>query len=77
MVQNTPEAQRMAELMSDVWIAFARTGNPATKAIPDWPRFNTETRPTMIFNLQPQIANDPRGQERRYFKPVQYIQPGT
>ncbi len=77
MVANTAGAQKMADIMSDVWIAFARTGNPNTKTIPEWPRFNLETRPTMIFDLQPRIENDPRGNERQYFAPVRYIQPGT
>jgi para-nitrobenzyl esterase len=77
MVNNTADAQKMADIMSEVWIAFARTGNPNTKTIPDWPRFNMENRPTMIFDLQPRIENDLRGQERQYFAPVRYIQPGT
>ena len=77
MVNNTADAQKMADMMSEVWIAFARTGNPHTGTIPDWPRFNVDNRPTMIFDLQPRIENDPRGQERQYFAPVRYIQPGT
>jgi para-nitrobenzyl esterase len=77
MVPNTAEAQKMADIMSDVWIAFARTGHPLTKMIPEWPRFNLENRPTVIFDLQLRIENDPRGQERKYFAPVRYIQPGT
>jgi para-nitrobenzyl esterase len=71
------DQQKMAYMMSDVWIAFARTGNPNTPAIPSWPRFNMEQRPTMIFDSVPRIENDPRGQERKYFAPVEYIQPGT
>jgi len=77
MVSNTADAQKMADIMSDVWIAFARTGNPNIKTIPEWPRFNLKTRPTMIFDLPPRIENDPRGYERLYFAPVRYIQPGT
>jgi para-nitrobenzyl esterase len=77
MVNNTTDAQKMADIMSDVWIAFARNGNPNIKTIPEWPRFNLETRPTMIFDLPPRIENDPRGYERLYFAPVRYIQPGT
>jgi para-nitrobenzyl esterase len=38
MVNNTTDAQKMADIMSDVWIAFARTGNPNIKTIPEWPR---------------------------------------
>ena len=77
IVGTSPEAQRMADMMSAVWIAFARTGNPDTPDIPHWPRFNLESRPTMIFDLPPNVENDPRGNERRLFEPVPYIQPGT
>jgi para-nitrobenzyl esterase len=37
MVGNGPDAQRMADLMSDSFVAFARTGNPSTKEIGTWP----------------------------------------
>jgi para-nitrobenzyl esterase len=77
MVSKSAEAQTLADIMSEVWIAFARTGNPQTKAIPDWPRFNVHDRPTMIFDLQSRIEHDPRGKERKLFVPVLYIQPGT
>jgi len=70
-------AQRVADLMSDALIAFARTGNPATPALPAWPRHDLTKRPTMLFDLPPRLAEDPRGEERRFFAPVPYVQPGT
>jgi para-nitrobenzyl esterase len=60
-------AQTMADLMSDALIAFSRSGNPGTPALPAWPRFNVEQRPTMIFDLPPRVENDPRGAERKLF----------
>jgi len=57
-------SQRMADLMADAWIAFARTGNPATAALPDWPRYDAQTRATMIFDLQPRLVSDPDKAER-------------
>jgi para-nitrobenzyl esterase len=71
------EAQQLADLMSDALIAFARTGNPNTPALPAWPRFELLRRPTMIFDLPPRVENDPRGAERRLFAPIPYVQPGT
>ena len=61
---ETVETQRMADLMADAWIAFARTGNPNTPALPQWPAYNIETRPTMIFDLDPKLVSDPDGEER-------------
>lgn len=77
MTGVSPEAQQMADIMSEAWIAFARTGNPDTPNIPHWPRFELENRPTMVFDLPSKVENDPRGNERKLFAPVIYIQPGT
>ncbi|PTY03748.1 carboxylesterase [Opitutaceae bacterium EW11] len=72
-----PHAQTLADSMADALIAFARTGNPSTPKGPVWPRFELQKRPTMIFGLPPRVENDPRGNERKLFAPVVYVQPGT
>lgn len=72
-----PEASRLAAVMSDVWIAFARTGRPASPALPAWPVYDLERRRTMIFDVEPRVVDDPRGVERRLFSQVPYVQPGT
>jgi para-nitrobenzyl esterase len=56
---------KLAGLMSDAWIAFARTGNPNTAALPDWPRYETGRRPTMIFDVEPRVVNDPESEVRK------------
>ena len=66
-VKRSAGAQTIADLMSDALIAFSRSGNPGTPALPAWPRFNVEQRPTMIFDLPPRVENDPRGAERKLF----------
>ena len=77
MTGGGPEAQRLADQMSDTLIAFARTGNPNNPAIPHWPRFDLQTRPTMIWDTTSHIANDPRGEERKLIAQAPYVQPGT
>ncbi len=62
-----PEAQRLADLMSEAWIAFARTGNPGNALLPEWPAYNADTRPAMVFDVEPSVVNDVRGEERRWF----------
>ncbi len=61
---ETAATKRMADLMADAWIAFARTGNPNTAALPQWPTYDAGQRATMIFDLDPEVVNDPDGAER-------------
>ncbi|HTD97406.1 MAG TPA: carboxylesterase/lipase family protein [Edaphobacter sp.] len=71
------EAQRVADQMSETLIAFARTGDPNNKAIPRWPRFELQKRPTMVWDVVSRVEDDPRGQERRLIEQAAYLQPGT
>jgi para-nitrobenzyl esterase len=59
---ENPDA--LASLMSESWATFARTGNPSTKRLP-WPAYDSATRPTMIFDKQSRVENDPRGELRK------------
>jgi para-nitrobenzyl esterase len=74
---GSADAQKLADAMSSALLAFARNGNPNTREIPQWPRFNVEHRPTMIFDVPVHAEDDPRGAERKLFAPIVYIQPGT
>jgi para-nitrobenzyl esterase len=71
------DSRRLAAQMSDTWIAFARTGNPNTKNLPNWPAFDLARRQTMVFDSESRLAGDPRGDERRLFAQAPYVQPGT
>ena len=81
MVGASAEDQHRAQLMSDIvsetYIAFAKTGNPNNVHAPKWPAFNLQHRPTLIFDLPSRIEDDPRGRERKYLGQVPYVQPGT
>jgi para-nitrobenzyl esterase len=59
-----PEAVALADRVSDAWIAFARTGDPNTKKLPRWPKFNATERPTMVFNTVSKVENDPIKEQR-------------
>jgi para-nitrobenzyl esterase len=72
-----PDARRMADLFSDAFIAFARTGSPRTPALPAWAPYSLERRETMLMNVTPQLADDPRGEERKLFTTVPFVQQGT
>jgi para-nitrobenzyl esterase len=56
----------LEDKMSAAWAAFARTGNPNHKGLPNWPKFDPKsTRATMIFNHECKVVNDPNGEERK------------
>jgi para-nitrobenzyl esterase len=72
-----PQAQQMADQMSETFIAFAKKGNPNNKLIPRWEPYTLPRRRTMVFNVPSHLEDDPRGAERRLFAKVPYVQPGT
>lgn len=72
-----PQAQAMADMMSEAFIAFARSGDPNSRFIPRWEPYDMTRRQTMIFDVPPRLEDDPRGAERRIFAKVPYVQPGT
>ena len=72
-----PQAQPMADQMSEAFIAFARSGNPNNKQIPTWKKYTLPRRETMVFDVPSHLESDPRGAERRLFAKVPYVQPGT
>jgi len=59
-----PAAQRLADEMSAAWVAFARTGNPNHRGIPQWTPFDAATRQTLVFGPDTALVNDP-GKEQR------------
>lgn len=77
MTGDAPEAVRLAALMSDTWINFARTGDPNHEGLPNWQAYSQAKRPTMSFSVQSHLVDDPRGGERRLIVQVPYTQPGT
>jgi para-nitrobenzyl esterase len=56
--------QRLSEQIMDAWIAFARTGNPATAALPAWPAYTAGRRTTMVFDESVSVVDAPMEAER-------------
>ncbi|MFN7923232.1 MAG: carboxylesterase family protein [Bryobacteraceae bacterium] len=59
-----PEAEQLSRQLSAAWAAFARTGNPGTKALP-WPAYTMDRRSTMIFDGDKSGAVDDPDKEER------------
>ncbi|MEJ2132246.1 MAG: carboxylesterase/lipase family protein [Gammaproteobacteria bacterium] len=71
-VRPADAAQPLADIMSDTWINFARTGNPNHDGLPEWPSYSLDARATMIFDLPCRIENDFGTTERTAWEPVFY-----
>jgi para-nitrobenzyl esterase len=54
----------LATKVSSAFASFARTGNPNTGGLPNWPQFDTKTRATMAFNNDCEVLDDPYRDER-------------
>jgi para-nitrobenzyl esterase len=74
---NGEAARKMAAVVSETFIAFARTGNPNNPLIPEWKPYTLPNRETMLFDLPPHLENDPRGEQRRIFELVPFTLQGT
>jgi para-nitrobenzyl esterase len=59
-----PDAQAIADQMSEAWIAFAKTGAPGHPGLPDWPLYTPENRAMMVFDTTPRVAVDIHARER-------------
>jgi para-nitrobenzyl esterase len=64
MVGSGQERYPLADKMSGAWAAFARSGNPNHKGIPNWQPFDETQRATMIFNNECRAVKDPYREER-------------
>jgi para-nitrobenzyl esterase len=48
---------------AELWTAFARTGKPAAKDVPQWPAYNLTDRPTMRIDTTCEVINNRFSQE--------------
>jgi para-nitrobenzyl esterase len=58
LTAGSGESQILADRMSDAFVAFAKTGSPATPELP-WEAYDQSSKPTMVFDTQSGVKNDP------------------
>jgi para-nitrobenzyl esterase len=83
-VGNGPDVAALTKTVQSIWTSFARSGSPQTTAIPDWPTYQSQTKPAMMINLNSTVALDPGGVARQavarlpayeYAVPLSYVRP--
>jgi para-nitrobenzyl esterase len=57
------DMRELAAAMNEAWATFARTGSPATPALRDWPKWDPETRPTMVIDTDSRVELNTMGHE--------------
>jgi para-nitrobenzyl esterase len=63
-VGTEPDRYRLQEEISRAWVQFARTGDPNGVGLAQWPAYNLEERPTMVFDRESGPEYDPASDER-------------
>ncbi len=58
---NSPNDE-LATIMSEAWIAFARSGDPNHAGMPNWEPYTADNRATMFFDIPCQLVIDPYGE---------------
>jgi para-nitrobenzyl esterase len=66
-VANAPNAQAVADQMSDAWIAFARTGNPTWRKATPWPAYAADSRANLLFDVDSHIVKDYDPRARKFW----------
>lgn len=67
--------QALADGVQDAWIAFARKGDPSgtgKAGVPAWPRYDLQSRATMILNVNPAVENDPYSADRLLWEGIPF-----
>lgn len=61
--QFTRVEHDLAQIVSESWVAFARTGSPQTQHTGHWPAYDVKLDNTMVFEPQPRLQNGIRTAE--------------
>jgi para-nitrobenzyl esterase len=60
-----PRRYELADKMMESWTAFARSGNPTPSSGPEWPRYDSASRPTMELGTEIRVVDDPLSEQRK------------
>ena len=61
--------KKIGNTFSTTWATFAKTGDPNNDTIPQWAPFDADKRAIMVFDDEPRVENDYRGELIRMLAP--------
>lgn len=62
-------SEELAETVQDMWVNFARCGNPSTEDI-SWEAYNSDTKITMVLDEEVQAVSDYKSEQRELIEPL-------
>jgi para-nitrobenzyl esterase len=66
--QTRSTVESLVSEVQELWTSFAKSGRPTAQGVPEWPRYDTDSRRTMIFDRTVQLMSDPASKERALFE---------
>jgi para-nitrobenzyl esterase len=69
-VENAAEEAKLARQVNHAWIAFLRGEAPEGPGLPLWPKYRSDTQPTMIFDTHSRVEDQPQKAELRLWNGV-------
>ncbi len=63
-----PAVRRLQRQLQDAWIAFARCGEPGHADLPDWPKADALTRPTMNLDVHCRVDENPHARGVEFWR---------
>ncbi|MBV8488672.1 MAG: carboxylesterase family protein, partial [Planctomycetaceae bacterium] len=60
----------LAKQVHLAWAAFIRGEAPSAPGLPQWPHYSSESRPTMVFNNQSRVVQNPQEAELKLWDGV-------
>ena len=66
---GTLENQEFEDKVQEMWVNFARTGNPSISEI-NWEKFNTDKRKIMVIDENFEMIEDYKTEQRELLEPL-------
>jgi para-nitrobenzyl esterase len=61
---NKKQIRHISATMQQAWLNFAKTGNPNGENVPEWKKYNSTQRNTLVFGKNIDTQVDPKANER-------------